>query len=395
MPECVNFVHGIKDFRNSRRGKMLKGRTNIDISRDCGYLMRGMAIIAIVLHNFCHIIPGVTLENESDFHSSNITNLTAAKETILQWVFDVLSFFGWYGVPVFMFLTGYGLVMKYERNKVPLSIGRFLANNFLKLFFLMLPGVMTLMVFTLAIALPHGHIGFLWISDYIFQLTMLPDLIFPWWPPNPGVFWYFGLTMEFYIIYAFLIYGKPRWWIWVIVALSIFLQLITNPESDAMVWIRHNATGWASVFVMGILYGRTRYVGCGIVSAVVVLSLLLILPSILNPVTWQFSILACVVISIFIARWSMLMPGWRQLWIWIGRLSPMIFVAHPVARTVILRIFKPESPSVIPLVAYLGLTFILALIFRIFINACYRRHLSHFTEMQSLRVEKNGTSGIR
>lgn len=354
---------------------MLKGYMDTAISRDCGYLMRGMAIMAIALHNFCHFIPGVTMENEFDFNSSNIANLIAPKDTFLQWVFDVFSFFGWYGVPVFMFLTGYGLVMKYERNQVPLSIGRFLTRNFLKLLFLMLPGVITLIIVTLSIALPHGHIGFPWISDYVFQLTMLPDLLFPWWPPNPGVFWYFGLTMEFYLIYAFLVYGRPRWWMWAIVVLSLVLQFVTDPASDTMVWIRHNATGWASVFVMGIVYGRIHRVRGGMVLTATVMSLSLMLPSMLNPVTWQFSIQACVVIAVVVARWSLSIPGWRQFWIWIGRLSPMIFVAHPVARDIILKVLTPESPSVIPLMAYLCLTFILALIFRLLTDACHRRYL--------------------
>lgn len=354
---------------------MLRESIHTTISRDEGYAMRGMAILAIMLHNFCHSIQGVTPENEFGFLYANLNSLTSPKDTLIEWLFDVLSFFGWYGVPVFMFLTGYGLVMKYERDHVPLYIGRFLKRNFLKLFFLMMPGVIALIILSLSRSLPHGHVGAYWIMDYLFQLTMLPDIIFPLRGPNPGVFWYFGLTMEFYIIYALLIHRKPRWWMWATVAISLILQFVTDPSSSAMEWIRHNATGWALVLVMGILYGRSSHIGRRVAYATVIMSVLLVLPSMLNPMTWQISILTCVVIAIVIAKWSMKLSGWRNLWIWVGQLSPMLFVAHPVARSIAMLIFEPVSPSIIPLVAYLCLAFLLALVFRPFTNACYRRYL--------------------
>lgn len=355
---------------------MLKAPIDITISRDEGYVMRGMAILAIILHNFCHVIDGVTLENEFKFLDSNIYFLRIPKETLTGWAFDILSFFGWYGVPVFMFLTGYGLVMKYERDNVPLSVVRFLKHNYLKLFFLMMPGIIVLVLFALLKGWLHGHWGFYDTMSYLIQFTMLPDVVYPWLKPNPGVFWYFGLTMEFYIIYALLIYRKPRWWMWAVVAISLILQFVFEPASDTMAWIRHNATGWASVLVMGILYGRQRYMKRGVAYAGIIMSVLFILPSMLNPVTWQFSILACVVIAIAVAKWSILLPGWRRAWIWMGRMSPLLFVAHPVARNIVLSVYMPPSPSIIPLAAYLCLTFLLALVFRSFTAGCYRRYLS-------------------
>lgn len=349
--------------------------TELTISRDCGYVMRGMAIMMIVFHNFCHFIPGVTLENEFEFYSVHIISLLTPKATALQWFFDIMSFFGWYGVPVFIFLTGYGLVMKYERNGTPLETGRFLRYNYFKLFFLMLPGIVTLIIATLAFVLPYGDIDSRSIANYICQASMLPDVVYPWWKPNPGVFWYFGLTMELYIVYALLIYHRPKWWMWVCVALSIALQLITPPESGTMAWIRHNVTGWATLLAFGILYGRTLCIRRDVAATIVILSALLILPSMLDWMTWQFSILACVVLAIVVARWSMRIPGWRDFWIWIGRLSPMLFVAHPVARMIILEIFQPRDPVALPLVIYLCLIFLMSLIFRYITKACYRRWL--------------------
>lgn len=342
------------------------------ISRECGYVMRGMAIVAIVLHNYCHFIPGVTKENEFKFFYSNLESFASTHDSFLQWMFDLFSFLGWYGVPTFMFLTGYGLVMKYERDNAPFSAGGFLKQNFFKLLFLMLPGIITLTIGNLALELLHGNFGVSTMLEYLAQLTLLPDIIFPWLPPRPGVYWYFGLTMEFYLIYALLIRHKPQIYMWLVVALSLAMQLIADPESQALEWMRHNIIGWASVFVMGVVYGRARQWSGTVKAIAVVTSVLLFLPSLLNHVTWQFSILACVVISIVAAKLSMKIGGWRQCWIWIGQLSPMLFVAHPVARTIILNTLAPSSPSLLPLSLYLCLTFALAYLFQFISSQCRR-----------------------
>lgn len=42
-----------------------------DHSREYGYIMKGMAIICIMLHNYCHLMPGATQENEFIFSYEN------------------------------------------------------------------------------------------------------------------------------------------------------------------------------------------------------------------------------------------------------------------------------------------------------------------------------------
>lgn len=338
-------------------------------------LMRGLAIAAIVLHNFCHAVPGVASENEFGFDGANVASLFAAKDGAVQWAFDLMSFFGWYGVPVFMFLTGYGLVMKYERVGVPFAVGGFLRRNFLKLFFLMLPAVAALVILTLCVCLPKGYLGLHTVAAYVAQLTMLPDLFYPLWEPLPGVFWYFGLTMEFYIVYALFIRRRPAWWMWALVAASIMAQLLAGGASEAMGWLRHNATGWMSVLAMGVVYARVRHIWRPAAVGLLTASVLLFVPSALDARAWQFSILACVVMAIAAARLSMLVPLWREVWIWLGRLSPMVFVSHPVAREAVVYVLPVQGPGLLPLALYLVVTVALALVFRLITRALWRRYI--------------------
>ena len=109
--------------------------------KECAAL-RGIAIIGIFLHNFSHWLPGIVRENEYTFKISNVEALDYAFANP-DWnlPLHLLSFFGHYGVPVFLFLSAYGLVMKYEQSVAEyLSPLKFLKRHYLKLFQMMIVG---------------------------------------------------------------------------------------------------------------------------------------------------------------------------------------------------------------------------------------------------------------
>ena len=336
----------------------------ITISRECGHVMRGLAITAIALHNFCHWIPGAVLQNESEFLAGNVERLAAVDCRTWQGVFDIISYFGWYGVPVFVFLTGLGLVMKYERDRAPFAPGGFLKSNWLKLVNLMLPGVVAFIVTNTVVAMLSGYIGASWSVRFLFQLTMLPDLIFPWYGPVPGVYWYFGLTLQLYIIYAFAVHGRRASWLAILVTVSLGLQWAFAPDSWVLTWIRHNATGWMTVFVFGILWARRSSVSAVTAIAIAVVALATFYPSALDPYAWQLSILDVVVILFLLARLSLRIPVWREVWIWVGRLSPFIFVAHPLVRAWIFAADESLTPSWWLLPAYFASVIITSIAYR-------------------------------
>ena len=89
-------------------------RTEFLTRAECNAL-RGVAIIGIFLHNFCHWLPGIIRENEYLFNADNVSALRGVMASP-DWnlPLHLLSFFGHYGVPMFLFLSAYGLVMKYE-----------------------------------------------------------------------------------------------------------------------------------------------------------------------------------------------------------------------------------------------------------------------------------------
>ena len=76
--------------------------------------MRGIAILAIMLHNYCHFIGKIVKENEYrfyDFNNNRLLQVLDNPDELLP--VHLFSYFGHYGVPVFLFLSGFGLVRKY------------------------------------------------------------------------------------------------------------------------------------------------------------------------------------------------------------------------------------------------------------------------------------------
>ena len=104
--------------------------------------MRGIAILAIVLHNYCHFISRIVQENEYQFFTSNndrLWQVITHPDELLP--VHLLSYFGHYGVPVFLFLSGFGLVKKYESEGLTGTGSReFLCYHYLKLLRLLIVG---------------------------------------------------------------------------------------------------------------------------------------------------------------------------------------------------------------------------------------------------------------
>src|SRR5574344_2178310 len=103
--------------------------------------LRGIAILGIILHNYCHFLPAVQ-ENEYTFEEKWPNMLLNSVITLgHNCVIEFRSFFACNVLPVFLCGRGYGLVMKYDNDKAeklrPLS---FIAYPYLKLFRLMFLG---------------------------------------------------------------------------------------------------------------------------------------------------------------------------------------------------------------------------------------------------------------
>jgi len=336
--------------------------------------MRGVAIVAIMLHNYIHVFSKAIEENEFAFHISNaelfFRNLFSFSSSVF---YDFMSFLGWLGVPVFIFISGYGLVCKYEKTGGDTVFGskwKFIFRNWLKLFLLILPAVSILVGECLYDWMVTGNRTLYYIAYNLFTLTFLNDPLNPWIGVSPGVYWYLGLALELYIFYAFGVWKRKAWILWTGVAVSVILQIVALPSifnygTDMWIeWVRHNITGWLLVFAFGIYYARNCVQDRKTVIIFCILAILFYFPCQLNAIAWQLapicSVVLCILAAVVISKLGFI----GRLFYWIGKLSAFLYVAHPLVRQIFVNNFQHEVPDWRLIACYLVASFIAAIVYR-------------------------------
>ena len=179
--------------------------------QECGAL-KGVSILLIMWHNLALMVEGVVKVNEHTYnpqYAFDMINsiLHPSRMTIL----DFLSHYVLIGVLGITFVSGYGLVLKYERGKNTVSPVRFIAGHYEKLLVLMAIGLVLYYIVKL-VAFQSWQIH---LVDITAMLSLTANC-FNIAAINPRPFWYFGMIMQLYIIYRIFLYpfsvnGKGRW----------------------------------------------------------------------------------------------------------------------------------------------------------------------------------------
>lgn len=185
------------------------------------FVLKGIAILLIILHNFSHRLPGTVQENQHFFLAERfdqmVSVLTNGGPNLL---INLLSHYGHYGVAIFVFLCGYGLAIKYTRETTDISFAAFSLKHAKKLWLLMLP-----------LLLPHFLFMCIkkasYFSDHIGDLLMMTTFT-SGFNPDPYVFhgpwWFFSLIFQLYIVYYLSVYGRSLKPVIAISIASIILQ---------------------------------------------------------------------------------------------------------------------------------------------------------------------------
>ena len=171
--------------------------------------MRGIAIMAIILHNYCHFLNGIVRENEYLWKVNNVNRL-------------------WY-------------YLQHPSDLLPIH-----------LFF-----IVGFVAFTVIDAITPGTHRYEWLH-VLGMLGMFSNLLeHPAQVIWPGPYWYFGLTLQLYIVYRLFFY---RWRHWTLVVLLILLcwlwQGVCCPSASVYWWlvIRTYALLSVSIFCCGWLF---------------------------------------------------------------------------------------------------------------------------------------------
>lgn len=328
------------------------------LTKSDNHLLKGIAILSIMLHNLLHLLPRAVAENEFEFSARNIHRVVYEfhhSHDVWSIISALISHFGHYGVSIFLFLSGYGLVMKYEKSSssIPL-IPSFIWQHMKKLWRLMVPGFVVAFfflidwnTFTLQLKDSNPWLTFAFLGNFFKFDTLLYG---PWW--------FFSLMLQFYILYRLVLYRwKNPLFLWRLVVLSLLVMWWANDvhlqlsisQSSLLRYIRVSAFGHLLPFAIGISTARwsggvlmTRWqkqcspllqktIGVG----TSILGFLLLFCSAFQFLPWLFSpvfaIIAIVPLTVIFQR-----PVWRLGWEHIGFYSSALFVYHPIIREEVL-----------------------------------------------------------
>ena len=287
--------------------------------------MRGIAILAIVLHNYCHFISKIVQENEYQFfvsHNEQLWQVISHPDELLP--VHLLSFFGHYGVPVFLFLSGYGLVRKYETSDNFCPPVRFVRYSYLKLLRMLFVGFS---LFICVDMVTPGRFQFHW-DNVIAQLLMYINVL-----PEPEKT-------------RLLFYRRSSWIAVALIVVCWLLQAFCDPEGETLNRLRYNCIGGLLPFGLGIIAARVRTLRTGSTTPtdsayapygpilwllVFILSVALVFAMSFNFHTWLLWIPVFIILGTIALVKAM--PKWMlSIVTWFGSISAAMFVAHPIAR---------------------------------------------------------------
>lgn len=318
--------------------------------------LRGIAILGIFLHNFCHWLNPVVKENEYQYFQHNVDWFAQCAARVNElFPAHVISFFGHYGVPVFLFLSAYGLEMKYGNGQGKAPDGRrvvvssFVRYHYLKLFKMMIVGFIC---FTVVDAMTVGSWHYN-VAQIVGQLLMINNF---YDQPDrniwPGPFWFFGLMLQLYVVYRLLLYRRHWGWTVGLMAVCTGAQLFMDPEGENLNYWRYNFMGGMLPFGLGLLFARygnkvmlVNLTFGSFLMSWVVCSFFIVSAS-GSFYTWVIvPALVCYASVYFIKTVSTLPLPWLRARIgyvlgWLGNVSAALFVIHPAIRKVFITVSR-------------------------------------------------------
>jgi len=227
-------------------------------TKDNTLIYKGIGILLIVLHNFFHWIEPMTGENEWDFFTFRIDNLyNGLKNFPLEFINLLFSYFGHYGVLLFIFISGVGLTLSIQNKSR--NWGVFMIERLKKLYPLMIVGFVFLFFVTIV---SNGELlGWVPYREFIYKLLFLHtfsitkgsalSLSGPWW--------FFGLIFQLYVLFPFLYKAIKKYNLKAFVVITIFSivwlyipQYIYSPKAE--IYLLQNAPGQLPVFALGIFF---------------------------------------------------------------------------------------------------------------------------------------------
>lgn len=341
------------------------------ITRAEGSAMKGVGILLIATHNLAHMLRLTGYDcNEYNFEQESA-------DAIFQFLLhpgpnlliQLSTLMGYCGIYIFLFMSAFGLVRKYEQGPAPMPKAHiFLWRHYAKLFRLMIVGLVA--AIAVAYLLPHSTPPAK--RDWLAQALMVTNLINPpYRHVFPGPYWFLGLMVELYVIYRLVLYvprDGAQWRRWLLpvafAALTLAPQIHFRTAGGEMIYLRYNFFVAGLPFAAGLLvarYGGIPRMGrwaWAVVWLAATVGFILMQPS---PVLWILSsVVAAIAIIAFV---KMLASCVAKPLVWVGGISSYLFIVHPVIRLFALE-WRGQVEGHLLLAAYMAVALLAAVAYQ-------------------------------
>ncbi|MDL2227682.1 acyltransferase [Odoribacter sp. OttesenSCG-928-L07] len=231
------------------------------ISKDNTNVIKGIAILSIMLHNLFHHIAPMNIGENEFYFSANLVKefLHLIGSEPFEIINILFSFLGHYGVQLFIFISGYGLAMSMlKKNSKWMT---FVVDRLKKLYPLLLTGIIVYILWTVVYKV-HFIGNYEWSAlkhKLLFIHTFLPNeglsIVGPWW--------FFGLIFQLYLFFPFVYklikkYNSRAFliiclicYIWIFISQYFYVNL---KEVDLL----QNIPGHLPEFAFGILFALNK-----------------------------------------------------------------------------------------------------------------------------------------
>lgn len=300
--------------------------------------LKGLAISAIVLHNFFHVVSPVR-QNEFTFDPARFSLFLETVRQPALAIQSFFSFFGHFGVQVFIFISAFGLARSHWED--PARWTTFMAGRVRKMFPIF--GIIILLwAFVRAIQLGPA----LFLEKMGLQLALMFVGLSPFLPgyglPPIGPWWFVPFIIQFYAIWPLLRkltmkFGWPG-----LLALSVLCIAVTwvaNPVlAHWQINLLETPIGRMPNICFGILAARYSF---GIKTPAAMVAVVILLLGSRYAFLWPFTFLAALTVAVWL--YMALRETLREspVLAMIGHYSAIIFMVNGIVRN----IFVPLATS--------------------------------------------------
>lgn len=333
----------------------------MEIKREQSLGMKGYAILLIMIHNFVDHI--MLIGNNEMSYSPSATSDFVSHILSNTSIWHIVSFTGWIGVALFLFVSGYGLTKKYGNENI--DTARYIKRHVVKLWMLLAP------MYVLYVLVQHWWCGepHNW-QSIVAQLSFTVNILSygdNGFVIEPGVYWFFGVILQFYLIFLLVRRWRIGWLLSLMTGtIAMHYGFLYFADDDTMWWFRQNCIGWGAPFLMGMIAAKLSWQPSKLWLAFLLpISFVLLLLCLTIKALMPFTEICTVLFFGSIALLINIKPINA-----IGIISASIFVVHPFVRMVLYKALGDSALSIAPMV---GIYLIIVAVLSILHHWLYRR----------------------